>query len=283
MTTSPEEDVAAPARTSSRCPRRRRRPRPLAEAAEAALADELAAELAATIEARRRRHGHPRRAHRACASRWRGRRACDCRTGRSSSSRFATSPKAASACGAVDAIPAYTVVDFEMDVPPPCTRAARSRRSGAALKDELHHRARHADPVRRAPGRHRPPVSGLVEPSGSGGCAADAPRRRPATRPLEAALRFGKLPCLRRRRAVESSTIIAGDPNAPEDDNAVLGRGGRPGRPRRPAAQAGEVEVLHYWTSPGEAKAAAALKQTLQQQGDTWKASRSPVAAGTRR
>ena len=36
-------------------------------------------------------------------------------------------------------------------------------------------------------------------------------------------------------------------------------------------AQAGEVEVLHYWTSPGEAKAAAALKQTLQQQGDTWK------------
>src|SRR3954471_20307419 len=38
-----------------------------------------------------------------------------------------------------------------------------------------------------------------------------------------------------------------------------------------PTAQAGEVEVLHYWTSPGEAKAAAALKQTLQQQGDTWK------------
>jgi len=36
-------------------------------------------------------------------------------------------------------------------------------------------------------------------------------------------------------------------------------------------ARAGEVEVLHYWTSPGEAKAAAALKQTLQQQGHTWK------------
>ncbi len=36
-------------------------------------------------------------------------------------------------------------------------------------------------------------------------------------------------------------------------------------------AWAGEVEVLHYWTSPGEAKAAAALKQTLQQQGHTWK------------
>src|ERR1700712_2213153 len=38
-----------------------------------------------------------------------------------------------------------------------------------------------------------------------------------------------------------------------------------------PSARAGEVEVLHYWTSPGEAKAATALKQTLQQQGDTWK------------
>ncbi|MBP6896677.1 glucose/mannose transport system substrate-binding protein [Pseudacidovorax sp. 1753] len=37
------------------------------------------------------------------------------------------------------------------------------------------------------------------------------------------------------------------------------------------AAQAGEVEVLHYWTSGGEAKAAAALKATLQAKGDTWK------------
>lgn len=36
-------------------------------------------------------------------------------------------------------------------------------------------------------------------------------------------------------------------------------------------AQAGEVEVLHYWTSGGEAKAAAALKATLQAKGDTWK------------
>lgn len=35
--------------------------------------------------------------------------------------------------------------------------------------------------------------------------------------------------------------------------------------------QAGEVEVLHYWTSGGEAKAAASLKATLQAKGDTWK------------
>ena len=33
----------------------------------------------------------------------------------------------------------------------------------------------------------------------------------------------------------------------------------------------GEVEVLHYWTSGGEAKAAAALKATLEAKGDTWK------------
>jgi len=36
-------------------------------------------------------------------------------------------------------------------------------------------------------------------------------------------------------------------------------------------AFAGEVEVLHYWTSGGEAKAAAALKATLQAKGHTWK------------
>lgn len=36
-------------------------------------------------------------------------------------------------------------------------------------------------------------------------------------------------------------------------------------------AQAGEVEVLHYWTSGGEAKAAAALKATLQAKGHTWR------------
>ncbi|MGA0608746.1 ABC transporter substrate-binding protein [Caldimonas sp. KR1-144] len=36
-------------------------------------------------------------------------------------------------------------------------------------------------------------------------------------------------------------------------------------------AHAGEVEVLHYWTSGGEAKAAAALKATLQAKGHTWK------------
>ena len=33
----------------------------------------------------------------------------------------------------------------------------------------------------------------------------------------------------------------------------------------------GEVEVLHYWTSGGEARAAASLKATLQAKGDTWK------------
>ncbi len=37
------------------------------------------------------------------------------------------------------------------------------------------------------------------------------------------------------------------------------------------AAHAGEVEVLHWWTSGGEAKAAAALKATLQAKGHTWK------------
>ncbi len=37
------------------------------------------------------------------------------------------------------------------------------------------------------------------------------------------------------------------------------------------AASAGEVEVLHWWTSGGEAKAAAALKSTMQAKGHTWK------------
>lgn len=37
------------------------------------------------------------------------------------------------------------------------------------------------------------------------------------------------------------------------------------------SATAGEVEVLHWWTSGGEAKAATALKQQLQGMGDTWK------------
>jgi glucose/mannose transport system substrate-binding protein len=36
-------------------------------------------------------------------------------------------------------------------------------------------------------------------------------------------------------------------------------------------AQAGEVEVLHWWTSGGEAKAAAELKATMQAKGHTWK------------
>ena len=37
------------------------------------------------------------------------------------------------------------------------------------------------------------------------------------------------------------------------------------------AASAGEVEVLHWWTSGGEAKAAAELKATMQKEGHTWK------------
>ena len=36
-------------------------------------------------------------------------------------------------------------------------------------------------------------------------------------------------------------------------------------------ARAGEVEVLHWWTSGGEAKAAAELKATMQKKGHTWK------------
>lgn len=36
-------------------------------------------------------------------------------------------------------------------------------------------------------------------------------------------------------------------------------------------AHAGEVEVLHWWTSGGEAKAASALKASMQAKGHTWK------------
>lgn len=36
-------------------------------------------------------------------------------------------------------------------------------------------------------------------------------------------------------------------------------------------AQAGNVEVLHYWTSGGEAKSAAVLKQLVEQDGHQWK------------
>ena len=37
------------------------------------------------------------------------------------------------------------------------------------------------------------------------------------------------------------------------------------------SAHAGDVEVLHWWTSGGEAKAAAELKATMQKKGHTWK------------
>jgi len=44
------------------------------------------------------------------------------------------------------------------------------------------------------------------------------------------------------------------------------------------AAQAAEVEVLHWWTSGGEAKALGTLRETLQGQDITWKD--MPVAGG---
>ncbi len=37
------------------------------------------------------------------------------------------------------------------------------------------------------------------------------------------------------------------------------------------AAHAGEVEVLHWWTSGGEKRAADTLKQLVEEQGHTWK------------
>jgi glucose/mannose transport system substrate-binding protein len=37
------------------------------------------------------------------------------------------------------------------------------------------------------------------------------------------------------------------------------------------AVLAGQVEVLHWWTSGGEARSAAELKKMLAQKGDTWK------------
>ena len=37
------------------------------------------------------------------------------------------------------------------------------------------------------------------------------------------------------------------------------------------AAQADELEVLHWWTSGGEAKAAAELKKQMEAEGHTWK------------
>ena len=37
------------------------------------------------------------------------------------------------------------------------------------------------------------------------------------------------------------------------------------------AAAAGEVEVLHWWTSGGEAKSVAELKKIMEGKGHTWK------------
>ena len=36
-------------------------------------------------------------------------------------------------------------------------------------------------------------------------------------------------------------------------------------------SQAAEVEVLHWWTSGGEAKSVAELKKMMEAKGDTWK------------
>ena len=37
------------------------------------------------------------------------------------------------------------------------------------------------------------------------------------------------------------------------------------------ATMAGEVEVLHWWTSGGEAKSVGELKKIMQSKGNTWK------------
>ncbi|PSW62922.1 sugar ABC transporter substrate-binding protein [Photobacterium kishitanii] len=41
--------------------------------------------------------------------------------------------------------------------------------------------------------------------------------------------------------------------------------------PATSAMAAGQVEVLHWWTSSGEAKSAKVLKQMMEQQGHSWK------------
>ncbi|MCG7586926.1 sugar ABC transporter substrate-binding protein, partial [Photobacterium sp. OFAV2-7] len=37
------------------------------------------------------------------------------------------------------------------------------------------------------------------------------------------------------------------------------------------ASHAGEVEVLHWWTSGGEAKSVSVLKGLMEEQGNSWK------------
>ena len=37
-----------------------------------------------------------------------------------------------------------------------------------------------------------------------------------------------------------------------------------------PCAFSGEVEVLHWWTSGGEAKSVSVLKDLLEKEGHTW-------------
>ena len=52
----------------------------------------------------------------------------------------------------------------------------------------------------------------------------------------------------------------------------LIGKAARPGSFRViRAAQAADVEVLHWWTSGGEAKSVAELKKIMQSKGNTWK------------
>ena len=48
-------------------------------------------------------------------------------------------------------------------------------------------------------------------------------------------------------------------------------------------AQVKEVEMVHWWTSGGEAAALNVLKENLQKQGYAWKDNPSPAAAARRR
>ena len=43
---------------------------------------------------------------------------------------------------------------------------------------------------------------------------------------------------------------------------------------------AGEVEVLHWWTSGGEAKSVAVLKELLEKEGHSWKGRESIFTDG---
>ena len=52
---------------------------------------------------------------------------------------------------------------------------------------------------------------------------------------------------------------------------------------RASAADNKEVQMLHWWTSGGEAAALNVIKEALAKQGFSWKECLSPAAAGARR